>query len=95
MLVCGLKNTVAQKRLLAEAKLELNKALEIALSMEMAEKQALAIKTDVQNVDPDVKLLKVNRGCTGQRRAAPTTGAKWRTTMLKMQWSTQSSSVSF
>ena len=37
MLVCELKNTAAQKRLLAEAKLELNKALEIALSMEMAE----------------------------------------------------------
>ena len=31
MLVCGLKNTAAQKRLLAEAKLELNKALKIAL----------------------------------------------------------------
>ena len=29
MLVCGLKNTAAQKRLLAEAMLELNKALEI------------------------------------------------------------------
>ena len=74
MLGCGLKNTAAQKRLLAEAKLELNKALEIALSMEMAEKQALAMKTDVHNVDPEVKLLKVDRCRTGKRRAAPTTG---------------------
>ena len=70
------ENTAAQKRLLAEAKLELSKALEIALSMEMAEKQALAMKADVQNVDPEVKLLKVDRGRTGQRRAAPTTGPK-------------------
>ena len=48
--------------------------LEIALSMEMVEKQALAMKTDVQNIDPEVKLLKVDRGCTGQWSAAPTTG---------------------
>ena len=67
------ENTAAQKRLLAEAKLELNKALEKALSMEMAEKQVLAMKTDVQNDDPEVKLLKVDRG---QRRASPTTGPK-------------------
>ena len=74
MLVCGLKNTAAQKRLLAEAKLELNQVLEIALSMEMAEKQALAMKTDVENLDPEVKLLKVDHSCTGQRSAVPTTG---------------------
>ena len=41
MLVCGLKNTAAQKRPLAEAKLEWNKALEIALSIGMAEKTGL------------------------------------------------------
>ena len=76
MLVCGLKNAAVQKGQLAHAKLELNKALEIALSIKMAEKQALAMKTDVQNVDPEVKLLKVDRGRTGQRRAATTTGPK-------------------
>ena len=54
--------------------MELNKALEIALSMEMAEKQGLGMETDVQNVDPEVKLLKVDRSRTGQPRAAPTTG---------------------
>ena len=69
MLVCGLKNTAAQK-----AKLELKKAMEIALSMKMAGKQALAMKTDVYNMDPKVKLLKLNRGRTSQRHAAPATG---------------------
>ena len=62
------------KKILAETKLELNNALEIALLIEMAEKQVLSMKTDVQNVDPELKLLKVDRGRTHQCRAVATTG---------------------
>ena len=54
--------------------MELNKALEIALSVEIMEKQALATKTDVQNMDPEVKLSEVDGSLTGQEHASPTAG---------------------
>ena len=40
-LVCGLRNDTTQKRLLSEADLTLAKAVQIASSMESAEKQCL------------------------------------------------------
>jgi len=43
-LVCGMRNTSAQKRLLAEADLTFKRALELAQGMEAAEKNAKALK---------------------------------------------------
>ena len=56
-LVCGVKNNSIQKRLLAEAKLTLKKATEIALAMETVEKNAETL----QNTDSP-------RGVTCERR---------------------------
>ena len=43
-LVCGMRNTSAQKRLLAEADLTFKKALELSQGMEAAEKNSKALK---------------------------------------------------
>ena len=45
-LVCGMKDVATQRRLLAESKLTLTKALEIAQGMEAASKQAQQFKSE-------------------------------------------------
>jgi predicted aspartyl protease len=45
MFVCGLKNAAMQKRLLAEVDLTLNRAVELAQAMEMAEQNAQAMQS--------------------------------------------------
>lgn len=56
-LVCGLKNELIQKRLLAEVDLDLKKATEIALAMEMAAKHTTEIMSK-----PVVPVNQVTRG---------------------------------
>ena len=46
-LVCGMKDPVTQRRLLAESKLTLAKALEIAQGMEAAAKQAQQLTNEM------------------------------------------------
>ena len=49
-LVCGLSSVATQRKLLAEDKLDLKKAMEVAISMELAENEARKLKVDAQDV---------------------------------------------
>ena len=58
-LVCGLRNEQIQKRLLSEAKLKYSKALEIALAMETAIRDASELQGELQS-EPRVDKISDN-----------------------------------
>ena len=51
-LVCGLNNQQIQKHLLAESKLKLSKAVDIAVAMETATRDATEIHSDLREEKP-------------------------------------------
>ena len=60
-LVCGVRNLQIQKRLLSEAKLKYSKAVEIAVAMETAIRDASELQSELNPV-PDVdKLTESNK----------------------------------
>lgn len=65
-LVCGLSSVGTQRKLLAEDKLDLKKAMDVAISMELAETEARKLKADVQDVhepEPIHKVTVRNKPC--------------------------------
>lgn len=65
-LVCGLSSVATQRKLLAEDKLDLKKAMDVAISMELAENEARKLKADVQDVHEPESIHKVtvrNKPC--------------------------------
>ena len=58
-LVCGLRNVQIQKRLLSEAKLKYSKALEIAIAMETAIRDAAELQSELQS-EPRVDKISDN-----------------------------------
>ena len=60
-LVCGLRNMQIQKRLLSEAKLKYSKAVEIAVAMESAIRDASEIQSELNPVPHVDKLTESNK----------------------------------
>ena len=54
-LACGMKDAATQRRLLAESKLTLAKALEIAQGMEAAAKQAQQLTSEISTPVDSIK----------------------------------------
>ncbi|XP_062575345.1 uncharacterized protein K02A2.6-like [Saccostrea cucullata] len=59
-LVCGLSSLATQRKLLAEDKLELKRAVDIAISMELAENEARKLKADAQDAHGHETVHKVS-----------------------------------
>lgn len=57
--MCGPSSVASQRKLLAEDKLDLKKAMDVAISMELAENEARKLKADVQDVHEPESIHKV------------------------------------
>ena len=60
-LVCGTSNEKIQKRLFSEPKLTLKRALELALAIEMAEKDVADLNYKAPNIEESVNKMHINK----------------------------------
>ena len=58
--MCGLSSVATQRKLLAEDNLDLKKAMDVAISMELAENEARKLKVDAQDVHGHESVHKVS-----------------------------------
>lgn len=72
-LVCGLINSTCQKKLLTEKELSFEKALQLALAFEMANKQAQELQPRTHQEVKRVTASKPKHGFTAKKKPAATT----------------------